>query len=121
MTTIAEVKKFHRKVCLSQGLSEDRFLADCQAIDLSVDGVRETKHGKRQFVFVTARFGKAAIYIIKVFNPLLGEGVGKPSPETLIGYVGFKNVFMAGSRVQPIFLEISSMTYQPILSSNSST
>ena len=87
MTTIGEVKEFHKRVCMSQGLSEEAFLAQCQDLDLSVDGVQETKHGKRKFTFVTVRFGGRAIYILKVLNPLLKTPSAKPSVETLLGYV----------------------------------
>ena len=68
-------------------LSEEEFLADCKHLDLSVDGVQETKHGKRKFVFVTVRFGGRAIYILKVLNPLLKLNQAKASPDTLIGFV----------------------------------
>ena len=90
MTTISEVKEFHKRVCMSQGLSEEEFLADCKQLDLSVDGVQETKHGKRKFVFVTVRFGGRAVYILKVLNPLLKVTPAKASPDTLIGFAAFR-------------------------------
>ena len=76
---------------MSQGLSEEQFLNECQNLDLSVDGVQETKHGKRKFTFVTVRFGGRAIYILKVLNPLLKTPSAKPSNETLIGYAFLRN------------------------------
>lgn len=87
MTTIAEVKAFHRRVCLAQERSYESFLSDCQSVDLSVDGVKESNHGPRKFVFVTARFGKNWFYLLKIMNPLMGDNMAKPSPEDLIGYL----------------------------------
>ena len=84
-TTLTEIKGFHQRVCVSQGRSEEAFLSDCMNIDLSIDGVTETTHGKRKFVFVTARFGPAAIYIVKVMNPLVGDTNAKPSPYDVLG------------------------------------
>ena len=71
---------------MSQGRSEEEFLNDCKHLDLSVDGVQETKHGKWKFTFVTVRFGGRAIYILKVFNPLQGVSHAKASPDTLLRY-----------------------------------
>ena len=87
MTTIGQIKEFHKRVCMSQGLSKEVFLSHCKKLDLSVDGVQETKHGKRKFTFVTVRFGGRAIYIVKVFNPLLKLTHAKPSVETMLGLV----------------------------------
>ena len=83
-TTLSEIKGFHQRVCVSQGRSEEDFLSDCMNIDLSIDGVTETTHGKRKFVFITARFGPAAIYIVKVMNPLVGDSKAKPSPDDIL-------------------------------------
>ena len=80
-----ELKSFHERICMAQGRSQEYFQNQCRAIDLSVDGVRETKHGKRNFVFVSIRFGGRAIYTIKVFNPLLGVPEAKPSVDCMIG------------------------------------
>ena len=46
-TSLAEIKRFHRKVAASQGFTEEQFLDSCKRLIFSVDGVKESSHAKR--------------------------------------------------------------------------
>lgn len=84
--SLAAVKAFHEKTCEAQGLTRQDFLEHCQNLDLSSDGVQESKSSKRNFIFVSVRFGRA-IYLVKALNPLMGTPAAKPSTEFQLRYV----------------------------------
>ncbi len=53
---------------------------------ISVDGVAESKHGSRTFIVASIRFG-CCLYLLRIFNTLVGVDESKPSPMELIRYV----------------------------------
>lgn len=81
-TSLAEIKRFHRKVLASRGVPHEKFLWDCQHLDLSVDGVRETNTGRRTFHIMSVRLG-GNIYMYRIFNPLIGNPLAKPDLEAV--------------------------------------
>lgn len=83
VTTVKEIKKFHRKTCTSRGTPE-QFARDCKEVDLHVDGARETMSSPRNLVFVTLRFGKC-LYLAKALNPLMSDENAKPDPDFMVG------------------------------------
>ena len=46
-TTLADIKKFHRKVATSLDMTEDAFKEQCSNLQFSVDGVKESGHAAR--------------------------------------------------------------------------
>ncbi len=60
-------------------------LQQLQDISLSCDGVRESKRGSTTFIIVTARIG-TCIYLLHIFDVLIGVSESKPSPKELLWY-----------------------------------
>lgn len=85
-TTVEEVKQFHKKTCVAQGVSHEDFLSQCGQMDLSMDGVKESNSSKRNFWFVSLRLG-TAIYLLKAYNPLMGHTNAKPTADRMLRYV----------------------------------
>ena len=83
-TSLQELKKFHWQVMSSHGGTREEFLEQCQSLDLSVDGVREAPKAKRTLIVVSVRFGFSGIYVLKIFNPLLGIPYAKPSVDEVL-------------------------------------
>ncbi len=66
---------------------------------ISVDGVAESKRGTRTFIVVSIRFG-CCLYLLRIFNSLVGVDESKPSPMELLRYI-------AGQLQQFRFLKLS--------------
>ena len=82
-TSLAELKEFHHNVLRAQNVPEEDFKKQCANMDLSVDGVQEAPKAKRKLLIVSIRFG-TAIYIKKVFNPLVGVTIARPSVDEVL-------------------------------------
>ncbi len=52
---------------------------------LSVDGVAESKMGSRTFIVASIRFG-SCLYLLRIFNSLVGVDESKPSAKELLRY-----------------------------------
>ena len=82
-TSLDELKRFHWNVLKAQNVSEAEFKRQCSAMDVSVDGVQEAAKAKRKLLIVSIRFG-SAIYVKKVFNPLVGVTKARPSVDEVL-------------------------------------
>lgn len=82
---LRDVKAHHLKKHRGrEGFTEESLKRDLAQATLSLDGVKESNHGKRTFIIVTIRFG-SCIYLWRVFNPLLGDKSAAMNPEDLCG------------------------------------
>ena len=52
-TVIKEIKAFHRRVCEAQNVTTEVFKTQCRQLYFSVDGVAESKSGKRSLIVVS--------------------------------------------------------------------
>ena len=84
-TTLQEIKRFHKRVLLSKGRSEEVFRDQCRNLDFSLDGVREAAHAQRTLLIVSVRFGRSRIYVLRVYNPLVGYPEAQPNVEKALG------------------------------------
>ena len=82
-TSLKEIKLFHAAVVRSHGGSREDFLRDCSDIHLSVDGVKESNSGRRNLTIVSVRIGNS-LYVLRVYNPLMGVSGAKPDVETVM-------------------------------------
>jgi len=81
---LAEIKKFHLLVLKSQGASMETFREHCRDIFVSIDGVEESRWGKRTFHVTSVRFGPRAIYVWRIYNPLKSVANAKPDVNELV-------------------------------------
>ena len=84
-TSWEEIKLFLRKLCHRAGVSAIKFKEQCQAIDISVDGVQESKKGMGTFLAISARLG-GQIYLWFIYNPLQSNDLAKPSASEVLLY-----------------------------------
>ena len=82
-TTLKDIKRFHAQVAREQGVDNRTILEQCSTMDLSLDGVRESQHAKRTLYIVSCRLGNA-IYVVAIYNHLLGVGKAKPNVQEVL-------------------------------------
>ncbi len=78
---LADIKKLFLETHGDTAASR-RMLKNCS---LSVDGVKESNKGSRSFIIVTLRIG-CCMYLVRVFNPLIGVADSKPTPKEILMY-----------------------------------
>ena len=69
---LGEIRAFHLKIHREQGIPEETLTDHFDQAALSIDGVEESRYGKRRFFVFTLRFG-TCLYLWKIMNPLMGE------------------------------------------------
>ncbi len=63
--------------------TEESLLNQLKNSSLSIDGVAESKKGKRRFIITTIRFGMC-IYLLRILNPLVGDDDAKQTAHDLL-------------------------------------
>ncbi len=80
-TTLSEIKKHYTRC--HPGLTPEERTRNMSEATLSIDGVRESKHGSRTLIIISLMFG-GDIMLWKVLNPLKKTKGGKPTVEELL-------------------------------------
>ncbi len=71
--------------------TEESLMNQLKNSSLSIDGVAESKKGKRRFIITTIRFGRC-IYLLRILNPLVGDDDAKQTAHDLLRY--FRKIYV---------------------------
>ncbi len=81
---LTDVKEFYFS---THGGKSETLLQHTRNCSLSVDGVQESKSGSRTFTVVSVKFG-TCVYLLRIFNTLIGVDESKPSAKEILRFVG---------------------------------
>ncbi len=80
---LSDIKKYHTWVHRKLGISEEAIAQQLHECDVSIDGVMDTKKGKRTFIAVSVRISHC-LYLWRVYHPLKGVPRSKPNLHQLL-------------------------------------
>ncbi len=81
--TLRGIKDHHEKIHVSQGIPLETVREEYKSCVLSIDGVQETRKGKKTFHVVSLQIG-GCIYIYRVLNPLVKDKAAKLTVEDVL-------------------------------------
>ena len=80
---LSDIKKYHIWVHRKLGFSDEAIAQQLHECDVSIDGVMDTKKGKRTFIAVSVRISHC-LYLWRVYHPLKGVPRSKPNLHQLL-------------------------------------
>ncbi len=81
--TLRSIKEHHEKIHVSQGMALETVREQYKSCVLSIDGVEETRKGKKTFHVISLQIG-GCIYIYRVLNPLVKDKAAKLNLEDVL-------------------------------------
>ncbi len=80
---LSDIKKYHTWVHKKLGFTDEAIQQQLHECDVSIDGVMDTKKGKRTFIAVSVRISHC-LYLWRVYHPLKGVPRSKPNLHQIL-------------------------------------